>query len=74
VNFAVHCLASHLPQEPAMRVFQSVFFGSKRQEIPPDFWMSLQWVFVATFVATVQAGGIGTSHCVPVAPFLIAPI
>jgi len=42
VNFAVHCLASHFPQEPVIRVFQSVFFGSKRQEMPPAFGMSLQ--------------------------------
>src|SRR5512132_737078 len=46
VNFAVHCLASHFPQEPVMRVFQSVSFGSNRQEMPPDFSMSTQWVLV----------------------------
>ena len=74
VNFAVHCLASHFPQEPLIRVFQSVSFGSKRQEMPPDFSMSTQWVLVVTFVATLQAAGMATSHCLPVAFFLIAPI
>src|SRR5207237_4594601 len=74
VNFAVHCLASHFPQEPVMRVFQSVSFGSNRQEMPPDFSMSAQWVLVVTFVATLQEAGIATSHCVAGGFFLIAPV
>ena len=57
-----------------MRVFQSVSFGSNRQEMPPDFSMSTQWVLVTTFVATLHAAGIATSHCLPVAFFLIPPI
>jgi hypothetical protein len=74
VNFAVHCLAKHFEHEPVMRVFQSVSFGSKRHEMPPDFSISVQRVCVDTLVATLQDGGIGTSQFFPDMPFLIPPI
>jgi hypothetical protein len=73
VNFAVHCRASHFPQVPVIRVFQSVNFLSNWQ-VSPDFSISVQWVFVTELVATLQAGGIGTSQCLPLELFLIAPI
>src|SRR5207253_11363660 len=57
-----------------MRFFQSVSLLSKRQERPPDFSMSAQWVFVAAFMATLQLCGMGTSQCLPLAPFLMFPI
>src|SRR5881396_2951571 len=57
-----------------MRVFQSVSLLSNRQERPPDFSISAQWVFVVELIATLQLGGMGTSHCLPLAPFLMFPI
>src|SRR2546427_8307334 len=57
-----------------MRVFQSVSLLSKRQERPLDFSISAQCVFVVALMATVQLCGMGTSHCLPLAPFLMFPI
>src|SRR5437899_8149671 len=57
-----------------MRVFQSVSLLSKWHEMPPDFSISAQWVFVVEFIATLQSCGVGTSHCLPLAPFLMFPI
>src|SRR6266571_6053728 len=74
VNLALHWRAWQAPHVPVMRVFQSVSLLSKRHEMPPDFSISAQWVFVVALMATLQLCGMGTSHCLPPAPFLMFPI
>src|SRR3989442_4271022 len=42
--------------------------------MPLVFSISAQWFFVVEFIATLQSCGMGTSHCLPLAPFLMFPI